>query len=92
MDEQQLLMAMMAPDQNRDLGPVAGIDANFEDPTADPWADIARAFSLSPEQVQMLQVPDPQGRSLVDRINELRTVGGVEMGVSGNQITGRVEF
>lgn len=92
MDPQELLMAMMAGDINRDIGPNSGIEADLNDPESDPWPDIAQIFGLSPEQVQTLQVPDPQGRSLMDRINEMRTLGGVELGVSGNQITGRVEY
>jgi len=97
MDEQQLLMAMMgqapqAPSQSRDIGPNSGLDVDLNDPASDPWPDIAAMFGLGAEQVQQLQVPDPRGRSLMDRINEMRTVGGVELGVEGNQVTGRVEF
>lgn len=72
-------------------GPEAGFD--FSDPSTIDWGRFARNFELSPEEVQVLQVP-PAGdtRPLEERLRALMTKDGVEWGVDGNQVTGTVRY
>jgi hypothetical protein len=71
-------------------GPEAGID--FSDPSRVDWGRLAREFELSPQEVQELQIPDQTGTPLAERFRRMVTRGGVEWGVDGNQVTGKVRY
>ena len=92
-----LMMALMGEIGARDTGEVQGPPEpiGFDDPEA-ALEMLREQFDLSDEEVAELSVPSPPGGpSLADRIRQLRSqanVGGVELGVDGQRVTGRVEF
>lgn len=89
-EKQAMLMQVMGAHESPP-GPVQG---NFQDPEAALLGVFQQRFNLSPEEVQQLQVPAPEeGLTLRQRLERLRpNTGGIEWGVDGEQITGRVEF
>lgn len=65
----------------------------FDDPERIDWGRLAQEYRLTPEQVQELQVPSERdGPGLEERLRSMLTRGGVEWGVSGNQVTGTVRY
>ena len=100
MNEQELLMQVMgsaqAPGQAPPgRGPASMGGINLADPAAIDWGTLAREYQLTPEQVQMLQIPAPaEGPSLGERLERMRTLntGGMEFKLEDNGITGSMRF
>ena len=101
MDKQQLMMELMSGPGAQNPEPVAmdfGGQKNpmldFNDPEAALLGLFQRRFNLSPEEVQQLSIPSPEpGLTLRQRLERLRPeIGGMRLGVDGNQITGNVRF
>lgn len=100
MNEQDLLMQVMASGQAPGQAPsgrgpssAGGID--LSDPSSIDWGSLAQEYQLSPEQVQILQIPQPaDGPSLSDRLERMRTLntGGWELKLEDNGITGSMRF
>ena len=97
MNEQELLMqvmgSMQAPGQAPPPNRVGGI--NLDDPANIDWGALAQEYELTPEQVQMLQIPAPaEGPSLGDRLERMRTLnaGGMELKLEDNGISGTMRF
>lgn len=100
MNEQDLLMQVMgsaqAPGQAPPgRGPTSAGGINLNDPAAIDWGVLAREYQLTPEQVQILQIPAPaEGPSLGERLERMRTLnaGGFELKLEDNGISGTMPF
>lgn len=89
-------MDMIMPSQNRQT-PVESTSAiSLDDPANIDWNALMANLQLTPEEVQMLQVPEPgEGRSLADRLQALRpqmNLGGMNIQLEDNGISGSLRF
>lgn len=87
------LMQIYGVNTGRQYGPS---QLDLTDPTNIDWNQLASAYSLSPEEVQQLQVPAPaQGPTLQQRLESLRpnlNLDRLQLSVDGQKIRGRMEF
>lgn len=94
MNEEDTMMNLMGVRRGPMQGPPQPL--NLDDPANIDWGALASQYQLSPEEVQMLQIPGPeQGPSLADRLQALRpqmNMGGMNIRLEDNGISGKLRF
>lgn len=89
-NEQDLMMQMIDKHE-QPAGPVSGVD--MQDPNSVLAQSLSRQFNIPVDDI--LAIPPVEGQTLRQQLEALRpslNVGGMELGVDGRRITGRVEF
>lgn len=87
-EEQAMMMEVVGGHEGP--GPVT---ADFTDPNTALASTLSRQFNIPVDQI--LAIPPVEGQTLRQQLEALRpnlNVGGMELGVDGRRITGRVEF
>lgn len=86
-EEQALMMQMI----DRHEGPAGPIQGNFTDPNQILAPMLSREFNIPVEEI--IAIPPVEGLTLRQQLERLRpNTGGIEWGVDGEQITGKIEF
>lgn len=69
---------------------------NLSDPGTIDWNALQAQYSLTPEEVQQLQVPSvSQGPSLAQRLQAMRPqarIGNLTLSTNGQRVQGRMKF
>lgn len=72
------------------------VPINLDDPANIDWAALQRQYGFTPEQMDMLQVPQPaEGPSLRQRVEALSggiNVGNVNLNIEDEMLRGTMRF
>ena len=94
MDPQALLTQIYTRNRGEPEGPP--VPLNLEDPTQVDWGRLTRELQLTPEEVQELQIPAPEGGpTLAERVQRLRpqaNIGALNLSIEDEKLQGRVRF